>query len=257
MKGYRSAMNQRPATPDELFEDMLYSPMDWPGKTTRLRRDSVQDVRQRAASPIPALTEFYHENSKLHPARIVELAASRVDPEEVREAFLRRKAAGSRRAAAIDTEWFGSVRPLLRAVARPARLPLFYALELRVSDGALLAQYEPLTDALVALKATSSADYASVAQGLHLFDSRSTPAAGLLFVVASFVRNEVLYGPRGYRRTLLEAGRLVEIILVEAERLGISVNPVLEFHDRAIDRFVEVDGLEEGTLLVIELAAAS
>lgn len=250
-------MNKRPATPDELFEDILYSSLDWPGKTTRLQRDSVQDVRQRSASPMPALGEFYHENSKLYPARIAELAASRLDPEAVRAEFLRRKALGSRPAAAMETEWFASVRPLLRAVARGGRLPLFYALELRVSAGAWIAQYEPLTDGLVAIKEISRAEYAAVTESLQLFGPRLTPVSGLLFVVASFVRNEVLYGARGYRRTLLEAGRLAEILLVEAERLSIGLNPVVDFHDRAIDRFIEVDGLEEGTLLVLELASAS
>jgi hypothetical protein len=250
-------MNQRPATPDELFEDMLYSPLDWPGKTTRLQRDSLQDVRQRPASPIPGVGETYHENSKLYPARIAELAASRLDPDAVRAAFLLRKAASSPAAGATDPDWFPSVRPLLRAVARGGRSPLFYALELRVSDGTQVAQYEPLTDGLVAIKNVSHTEYAAVTQGLQLFSPRSTAGAGLLFVVASFVRNEVLFGVRGYRRTLLEAGRLAEMIFVEAERLAIAVSPVFDFHDRAVDRFVEVDGLEEGTLLVFELAAPS
>jgi hypothetical protein len=249
-------MNQRPGTPDELFEEMLYSSLDWPGKTTRLQRDSAQDVRQRATSQVPAPGELYHENSKLYPARVKELVASRLDADDVREMYLHRKAAGSRPAAALDTEWFGNVRPLLRAVARRGRSPLFYALELRVSDGAWLAQYEPVTDKLFAIKEIARENYEEVSRALRLFGPQRTAPAGLVFVVGSFVRNEVLYGVRGYRRTLFEAGQLAEILLAEAELRTLAINLVLDFHDRAVDRFVEVDGLEVGTVTVLELASA-
>lgn len=250
-------MNLRPCTPDELFEDMLYSPLDWPRKTTRLRRDSVQDVRQRPASASAAVAELYHENSKLHPGRCDELAASRLDPDAVRLAFLRRRAATTRPAMTSETERFAPVRPLLGVVARSARAPLLYALELRVADASLVARHEPLTDALVIIKATTPREYAAMQRGLDLLAPAEASASVVIFVVASFVRNEVLYGARGYRRTLMEAGRLVEIVATEAERLEIPVRPVVEFHDRTVDGFAEVDGVEEATLLVLAVGGES
>ncbi len=248
-------MKQRPATADELFDDMLYSPLDWPGKTTRLRRDSVQDVRQRSASHAPGLGELFHENSKLYPAGIGELAASRFDTDTVRSGFLTRRGSGSRRAAAMGPEWFATVRPLLGAVAQQRRRLLFYALELRVSDGAWIAQYEPLTNELFPIKAIGRPEYEAVSQALQLIGPPRTQPAALVFVVASFVRNEVLYGARGYRRTLMEAGRLAEALVVQAELSSVELRPVFEYHDRVVDHFVEVDGVDAGTVLVLELGS--
>jgi hypothetical protein len=246
-------MERRPTTPAELFEDMGYSPLDWPGKTTRLRRDSVQDVRQRLASTNVALGELYHENSKLYPSRCEELAASRLDPDAVRLAFLRRRAETKKRTSSPDAERFAAVRPLLSAATRSGRAPLFYALELRVADDALVARHEPLMDTLVVLKATALEEYAALRRGLELLSPTSTSPSAFLFIVASFVRNEVLYGARGYRRTLIEAGQLAEIITMEADRLQIPVRPILEFHDRSADGFIEVDGIEQGTVLILEV----
>jgi hypothetical protein len=246
-------MKRRPTTPGELFEDMGYSPLDWPGKTTRLRRDSVQDVRQRSASTNVALGELYHENSKLYPGRCDELAASRLDLDAVRLAFLRRRAEGKRPTSSPDVERFAAIRPLLSVTTRSGRAPLFYALELRVADDALVARHEPLMDTLVVLKDTAVKEYAALRRGLQLLGPISTSPSALLFIIASFVRNEVLYGARGYRRTLIEAGQLAEIITIEADRLQIPVRPVLEFHDRSVDEFMEVDGIEQGTALILEV----
>jgi hypothetical protein len=246
-------MKRRPTTPDELFEDMGYSPLDWPGRTTRLRRDSVQDVRQRLASTNVALGELYHENSKLYPARCDELAASRLDPDDVRLAFLRRRAESKRPTSSPDAERFAGIRPLLSVTTRLGRTPLFYALELRVADDTLVARHEPLMDTLVILKTNALGEYASLRRDRQVLSSTSPSPSVLLFIVASFVRNEVLFGARGYRRTLIEAGQLAEIITMEANRLQIPVCPVLEFHDRRIDGFIEVDGIEQGTVLILEV----
>lgn len=250
-------MNRRPGSPEELFDDMLYSSLDWPAKTSRLRQDSVQDVRQRRSSHRPCLSELYHENSKLYPYRCHELAASRLDVEAVRTAFLRRRAGSRQSAMEHDLEHFARVRPLLGAASRSGLQSLFYALELRVTDGVLVGRHEPVRDTIVLFKTTDSHEYADMRRSLRLLGPSETPSTGMLFVVASFVRNEVLYGARGYRRTLIEAGQLLEVICQEAGVLNIPVHPVLEFQDRTVDKFVQVDGLEEGTLIVLEIGETS
>jgi hypothetical protein len=246
-------MSRRPVTPEELIEDTQYSPLDWPWKTTRLRRDSVQDVRQRSASTNAALGETYHENSKLYPACLDDLAANRLDPDSARLAVLRRSAASARTSSDADKMRSPILQPLLKDVAREENLQLFYALELRLADGEGLVRYEPIAGRLERLRSFSQRDSESLQDSLAVLGIAKRSSAERLFIVAAFSRNEILYGPRAYRRTLLEAGRLVQIVVDEADRRRITNRVVLEFFDRNINHFVAVDGVEEAVVAVVEI----
>ena len=79
----------------------------------------------------------------------------------------------------------------------------------------------------------------------------------MLLVLGSFARNDILFGPRGYRRTLVEAGRMAEEVVANADRSGISRRVIYEFIDRELDSVMEADGVEQGTLIVIELDGAT
>ncbi|MCM3905796.1 MAG: hypothetical protein ND866_29235 [Pyrinomonadaceae bacterium] len=75
----------------------------------------------------------------------------------------------------------------------------------------------------------------------------------IAFVMGNFARNDVLYGSRGYRRTLVEAGRVTDRVLHKAAELQLVAKCRCEFIDRDIDAVLEADGIEEGTIVVIEL----
>src|SRR5580765_6119837 len=79
-------------TPRNFIDEVVYASLDWPGKTVRLERDTLGDYCQRPASPQISIAELYHENSKLFPQLVGELAATRVDVDEVRREFLQRRA---------------------------------------------------------------------------------------------------------------------------------------------------------------------
>ncbi|HEV2071439.1 MAG TPA: hypothetical protein VGR26_16750 [Acidimicrobiales bacterium] len=246
-------MRQRPETPAELFEVMQFSPIDWPWKTTRMRRDSVQNVRQRPGSSQAAIGELYHQNSTLFPACLDDLAASWLDPDAVRLEFLRRRASGVRPNAYADGARFSLARPLLDQVVRSGPAQLFYAIELRLSDDSGLVRYEPLAGRLEALRFFSGQEAEPLREALDPFGPPGPQPAERLFILASFPRNEVLYGARGYRRTLVEVGRVVQAVVDEARRREVVVRVSLEFHDRVVDAFIGADGVEEAALAVVEL----
>ena len=62
-----------------------------------------------------------------------------------------------------------------------------------------------------------------------------------------------LYGTRGYRRTLLEAGGVTQVALRLAIDAGMAARARFEFLDRVIDAVLESDGTEESTLVIIDL----
>jgi hypothetical protein len=252
--GTRPPAPRPPRAPGEFFEEALHSPLEWPGKVTRLARDSLQDVRQRSTSAGFAVSELYHENSKLYPPLLGELAAARWDARSIRESAMARAALTARGSPTASPSAFPTARSLLRAASRPARVDLLYATELLLADHSLVVRYEPIDGRLVELRRIAGHEVRSLRRALQL-DADEADSTFLLFVVGAFTRNEMLFGTRGYRRTLIEAGRLAEILSAAAEASAVAVRPVVDFHDRVVDGFLGLDGVERGTLLVLEMEA--
>src|SRR5438034_3819165 len=113
-------MRRRSDTPldaQALFAALCQFQLDWPGKTVRLERNSLLDHQQRPVSPNVSVAELYHENSKLYPNMLGELAAARVKVKELRQAFIRRRAAVATRQPPEQSLDHHPVRQLLTAVA--------------------------------------------------------------------------------------------------------------------------------------------
>lgn len=243
--------SQERLTPKRLVDEVAFVGLDWPGKTVRLERETASDYCQRPASAQPSVAELYHENSKLFPQMAGELTAARVDADGVRREFLGRRAAAL--AEGPEAGLSPARRELLAGVAQAVAPELFYAVELRVAEEGLLASHEPLSGRLSLIKRLSGADARRLTEALRLLEEAEAPPRPVLFVVGNFARNDLLFGPRGYRRTLIEAGRVLEAALLVAGRLGLRARPVLEFSDRALDLVLEADGVEEGVLAAVEL----
>lgn len=220
----------------DVFEAALYARLPWPGKSTRLERDSLRDLVERSASAQVSVGELYHENSKLFPARAAELVASNVDAGAFRREFVRRRTATRRALPAYEVD--SPVRTLLTSVAREVDPELFYALELRAVVAETVLLHEPGRDAVIELKSLGGKDDVGRAQ---------------LFVVGSFARNELLFGPRGYRHTLLDAGRLAQHVSSLAPRAALQATLSFDFDDWKVNAALEADGVEEGALVAIEL----
>ena len=234
-----------------FFEAALYARLPWPGKTTRLERDSINDLIGRAASAHAAVAELYHENSKLFRAKLAELAASELDVSVVRREFVRRRAttlvsAPARRLA-------HPVRELLASVAREVEPELFYALDIRLVMDGIVMLHEPVGDVLVEYKHLSVDDCQDLRAALEPFGATGRADEPLLCIVASFARNELLFGARGYRHTLLETGQLANELLRLAERAGVTASLLFDLDDWKVDATLEADGVEEGVVAVVEL----
>jgi len=234
-----------------FVQDVLFSPIYWPWKVVRLERDSLQDFRHRSFSSTVPVSELYHENSKLSPHVLPELVAARV-ADELRGDLIRRRKAPT---APAPNSVVGSWGPLLARTMGRLDLGLFYAIELRLLVGQQLLIYEPVARTFHVVNELSTASLAAVRVAVRLLAPPFLPAhdGNLLFVVGFFGRNEMLLGPRGYRRTLVEAGRVVHEFVGECGRAGSAVWPVYEFADRAVDAAIDVDGTEVGTVAVFEL----
>jgi len=79
------------------------------------------------------------------------------------------------------------------------------------------------------------------------------PAAAMLVVTAMFWRTRFKYGRRGYRFALLEAGHVVQNVLLAAAGLQLPALPIGGFYDRRLDMVVGADGLDEASLYAVVL----
>jgi SagB-type dehydrogenase family enzyme len=73
-------------------------------------------------------------------------------------------------------------------------------------------------------------------------------AAAVLLVLAVFGRTRFKYGQRGYRFALLEAGHVVQNVVLAAAALDVAALPFGGFYDAKVDEIVGADGVEESVV---------
>jgi hypothetical protein len=241
-------------SPGQFMSEVLNLPLDWPYKRVELGSLSHHRYRQRPLSRNVAIAELYHENSKLFAERLPELAADLIDPGALRSEFVRRRSVGRAGERLRPLELEARHRSILATASSPEPI-LSYAVELRVLQGEEIGLHEPVNDTLPIVRRLTRGDLAELTEALHLIvgTGEPLPDGPIVFVIGCFARNDVLWGPRGYRRTLLDAGMLAGRVLEAARQSGLSPRAIYEFDDHRVDAALDVDGVEEGTLVAIEL----
>jgi SagB-type dehydrogenase family enzyme len=68
-----------------------------------------------------------------------------------------------------------------------------------------------------------------------------------------FWRTRFKYGLRGYRFALLEAGHVVQNVLLACTALGLAAVPVGGFYDRPVDALLGADGVNESVVYAVSL----
>ena len=237
-------------TPDDLLSSTLAAPLHWPGRTIRLERDSLLDYANHNTSAQVSVAELYHENSKLSPELLPELAYTAVDVRALRQEFLRRRVARANIGGDVRRILPWSVLTDEVFASTPE---FFYAIELRLVADRTVFGYEP-GGGLTVLSLLTSAREQELLDAIRLLDpARTERPAAVVVLLGCFARNEILLGVRGYRRTLLEAGQLAHEIVRVAARSGCAAHLRFEFADRDLDLMMEADGVEQSAVVAVEL----
>jgi hypothetical protein len=222
-----------------------------------LERNSALDYHHRPTSAQVSVAELYHENSKLFPALVHEIAIPPVEAEGLRAEFVRRRSVAKESSGFLPLKLEVPCRELLSRVAAAMPLELFYAIELRVVYEKALAIFDPLRAELDIVKWLAETDLSMLREAVALHEGGPVVSSGalpvLVLVVGSFSRNEILLGVRGYRRTLIEAGRVEQEAVRQSAALHLGIHAVHEFDDRRVDAVGEVDGVEQGTVVILQV----
>ena len=146
----------------------------------------------------------------------------------------------------------GSPQTLRTAPSGGALYPLeLYVAASRVADlpGALY-HYDPLRHGVERVgELGSSAEL----RGLSPYGDTISGCAALVVVTAMLWRSRFKYGARAYRFTLIEAGHLVQNVVLCVEALELAATPVGGFFDRSVDAYVGIDGVHEASVYLVPI----
>jgi SagB-type dehydrogenase family enzyme len=84
-----------------------------------------------------------------------------------------------------------------------------------------------------------------------IFRDVAEQAAAVVVVTAMFWRTRFKYGLRGYRFALLEAGHVVQNLLLAAAAYGLGAVPIGGFYDRLLASALGVDGVDEAPIYAV------
>jgi SagB-type dehydrogenase family enzyme len=129
-----------------------------------------------------------------------------------------------------------------------------YVLALEVAGVApVAAHYDPFRHRVELLRPLERADVAAAVVDATVVSH----AAAVVVVTGMFWRSRFKYGVRGYRFALLEAGHVVQNLVLAAAALRVAALPLGGFYDRRVDALVGADGLDEASVYAVVLGGSA
>jgi SagB-type dehydrogenase family enzyme len=142
-------------------------------------------------------------------------------------------------------------QPLRTVPSGGALYPLeVYAVLARVEEAeAGLYHLDPLRRVLEEL--SLGPEPVAVVKEAAVYPEIVESCAATLLVTGMFWRSRCKYGLRGYRFTLLEAGHLIQNVLLACTALRLGAVPIGGFYDRPLDALVGADGVNESIVYAV------
>lgn len=243
-----------------LEEAILPSP-----KTVELQRNPTNDATGRFTSRQPHIAESFIANSAISPhseANLVLDTAALIAARDwfYHTAFKPRPgvfdAEAARRARVVvdlDTIAAGSAAAL-RRIQDPDILEIAYALDLFVLYRAAVYRLFPGVRELWLEHFLDPGEEGELRDALPELGGIPSDAV-ILFVAGAPWRYMLLQGPRGYRRTLIDAGRLLDRVECATAGKAVSIRTSLDFYDVRVDRRLALDGVERSAIAAIAFCA--
>lgn len=239
----------RPHLPSPNSAELIWSPL--------------ADFAGRAVRPDPHIAELFHVNSKLIRRRATSLCSPET-VDAVREWFLAQAASGvddathAPREVAVPHHAVAShLRHLLAPFAAEGNAArLLFAVDLAiVTDGGLFRQV-PARTTLWREHPPNEATAAMRREPPVHGRTNGSAAAERDYVVVTAVpwRYMALLGPHGYRRALLDAGRVVEILAGSPHPDSGTPMIFLDPYQQEMDEMLGIDGIERSAVALVEVS---
>lgn len=248
--------------PDQLLTMLEESIVPSP-HSIDLSRTPLTDYLYRQVRKKPHVAELYHENSKINPHSTLQPIDNPVVLEQIRHWFFSTAYELKEEDYVLEEspelrfaldELPESVADLLRPFTEAgAAANLLYSIDLLVLRGGLLARLFPESPYLWTEREVPDQERAFLGSKFGLAPDDWEGTEAVLFVVACPWRYMLLHGPRGYRHTLLDVGRLLAYFEGHTAEHGLDLTVAQNFHDTAVDNSILADGLERSAYAVLTL----
>ena len=225
-----------------------------------LSHSAVSDYLYRQVRAKPHVAELYHENSKLSPHSTLQIPSDTSILKQVRQWFfetayrvdeetLVANGSGLRIPYEELPKWLQNPLSLF---SKPGSLTdLLYATDLLVLHDGILGRIVPELDYLWVEREVKNEATLLPSLFWETPPVNIEKCSALLIVVACPWRYMIIYGPRGYRHTLLDIGRLLGCLQYQCEFYGHSVTVHQDFLDTKVDEFVQADGVERSVYALL------
>jgi SagB-type dehydrogenase family enzyme len=240
-----------------LEETIVPSP-----KTVELLRTPTNDATQRLMTSAPHIAEVFHENSRISPHSQANLILDDDALTAARDWFYTTAFAPREGVFDLEVATEHEVMLDLDAVASHSGRALgrlgdddlrdtLFGMDLLVLRGHGLYRLFPGNRQLWIEYFLSPEALARVRGALPQLALEPEDDTVLAFVVSAAWRYMLLQGPRGYRRTLMDCGRLLTAVDDAAAKHGTLIRVSTDFYDAQLDAVLKLDGVERGTLAAI------
>ena len=258
--------NDRTTNPDvhaaARFQTILEGTLLPTPNSTELARSYGTDYLLRFDARAPHVAELFQENTKLTRGAMLSRSIDAGRIEEAREWYFStayRMREGNLKTGRTDPSRIRHedlpvpVRTLASFCSKAASVTtLLYAVDILFLYGGTLLRVLPRGDFLwLERRMTSSEESNLRSAGVHGDTDAIWTAPFLAFVVAVPWRYMLFYGPRGYRRMLLEAGAVLAQLHSAEGSAGLKSCTHLDFYDRCVDDALMLDGVERTVVAVM------
>ena len=241
-----------PALFSHLEESIIPSP-----HSIDLVRSPLSDYLYRQVRRTPHVAELFHENSKVTPSSTMQPAASYDDIRKVKDWFFASSYDVPEEDILTETPDFritvnelpAPLDQLFAPFAQEGRMAdLLYAVDLLVVGGDHLFRMSATKPYLFSERPLASEDHDALARAFGMESAAGFEGAHVVLLVGCPWRQMFFHGPRGYRHTLFDVGRLLWYVEATLGTNGIRTGSVQDFHDTAVDDFAQCDGLERSVM---------
>lgn len=231
--------------------------------SVELHRTPTTDYLSRFLSATPHIAELFHCNSRIAACSdantVLDRKALGVAHDWFYDTAFKPDDDVYDREAAVQAGVLGAGEEIsapavaaLRWIASDDAPEICYALDLLVIDDSRVWRVlagAPETWLERTLSSDESRALVTALPELDLDLDRGLPP--LIFVAGAPWRYMMLQGPRGYRRTLIDAGRLIGALVDHGRLGGSAVSVSVDFVDIEVDRLLRLDGVERSVLAVV------
>jgi len=226
-----------------------------------LSHSATSDFLNRQIRKTPNVAELFHENSKVNPFSTLIVPGDDNMLNQVRTWFFDTAyniddvvfLENDTKLRLLYENMSDQMFKLLSPFSQSGQCTnLLYAVDLLVLNDSKIFRVIPQSEFIWTEKIVLQPDLENLLLSLR-FKKFNTIDGILIFLVACPWRYMLLYGPRGYRHTLMDLGRLLSYFenhnICDSFKITVRQN----FHDTTIDEFISADGLERSVYAVLQI----